>query len=114
MYEVIHKEQGYLVKKLIIKSKAELSLQSHKKRTLIIFTEGTRVPYGEKSHIKKGVLKILDFLKIHFLIMNHDAGRYWNKSSFIIKPGIINIKTQSLNYTDDINFMKEKIAQHFY
>ena len=46
--------------------------------------------------------------------MNHDAGRYWNKSSFIIKPGIINIKTQSLNYTDDINFMKEKIAQHFY
>ncbi len=32
MYEVIHKEQGYLVKKLIIKSKAELSLQSHKKR----------------------------------------------------------------------------------
>ncbi len=57
----------------------------------------------KNQYLKKGILKILDFLKIHFLIMNHDAGKYWNKSSFIIKPGVINIETQSLNFTDDMD-----------
>ena len=98
------------LKKIIESSRDHIE----KKRTLIIFPEGTRVTYGEKSEIKKGVLKIIDFLKIHFLVMNHDAGKYWNKSSFIIKPGVININTQSLNFTDDMNYLKKEITNYFY
>ena len=98
------------LKKIIESSRDHIE----KKRTLIIFPEGTRVPYGRKSDIKKGVLKILDFLKIHFLVMNHDAGKYWNKSSFLIKPGVININTQSLDFTDDINYLKKEITNYFY
>ncbi len=51
-------------------------------RTLIIFPEGTRVPYGQNVKIKKGVLKILSSLKLSATIVNHDAGKFWSKKSF--------------------------------
>ena len=107
----IDRSDGIKSLKKIIKSYKD---HIEKKRTLIIFPEGTRVPYGEKSEIKKGVLKILDFLKIHFLVMNHDAGKYWNKSSFIIRPGVIDINTQSVDFTDDMYYLKKKITHYFY
>ena len=83
------------------------------KRTLIIFPEGTRVPYGKKVRIKKGIFKIIGSLRITSLLINHDAGKYWSKSSFFIKPGTINLKTSHLNYTVDASELSDKITEHF-
>ena len=83
------------------------------RRTLIIFPEGTRVPYGKTVRIKKGIFKIIGSLKITSLLVNHDAGKYWSKSSFFIKPGTINIKTSHLTYTVDVSELNNKITEHF-
>ena len=82
-------------------------------RTLIIFPEGTRVAYGENVEIKKGVLRILDALKLPSILLNHNAGKFWSKDSFSIKPGTIMIKTLSLQYNNDQSISKDKIQQHF-
>lgn len=106
----IDRKDGRSSLKKIIKSCGE---HIRKKRTLIIFPEGTRIAYGEKAHLKKGVFKILDVLKIQSTLMNHDAGRYWNKNSLMIKPGVICIETLSLDYSSDISEMKQSIINHF-
>ncbi len=84
------------------------------KRTLIIFPEGTRVPYGQRGTIKKGIFKIVESLKITSLVLNHDAGKYWSRDSFIIKPGCINIETLSLDYTPKADNLNTIIREHFY
>ena len=83
------------------------------KRTLIIFPEGTRVPYGETIKLKKGIFKIIESLKIPSLILSHDAGKYWRKDSLIIKPGVINVQTLTLEYTKNTNDLNNKIIRHF-
>ena len=84
-----------------------------KNNSLIIFPEGTRMPFGSKTQIKKGVLKILESLKIDSLLLHHDAGKYWQKSSYLIKPGIIKICTLSLNYKADSDKLRNNIENHF-
>ena len=82
-------------------------------RTIIIFPEGTRVAYGKNVEIKKGVLKILDTLKLPSIILNHNAGKFWNKESLIIKPGTIIIKTLSHQHNVDQLISRNKIQEHF-
>ena len=83
------------------------------KRTLIIFPEGTRVPHGKTGTIKKGIFKIIESLKITSLVLNHDAGKYWSRDSFLIKPGTINIETLSLGYTEQADDLSSVIREHF-
>ena len=82
-------------------------------RTLIIFPEGTRVNYGKNIEIKKGVLRILDALKHPSIIINHNAGKFWSKDSFLIKTGTVVIETVSLPYNVDQLVLKNKIQEHF-
>ena len=82
-------------------------------RTLIIFPEGTRVDYGKNIEIKKGFLRILDALKLSSIIINHNAGKFWSKDSFLIKPGTVVIVTISLPYNANKLISKNKIQEHF-
>jgi 1-acyl-sn-glycerol-3-phosphate acyltransferase len=82
-------------------------------RTLIIFPEGTRVPYGKNIEIKKGIFKILDSLKLPSIIINHNAGKFWSKDSFLIKPGTIVIQSLQLQYNVDQSISKNEIQEHF-
>ena len=81
-------------------------------RTLIIFPEGTRSLHGTKAKIKRGVFKILEFVKAKSYIVNHNAGKYWN-NSFLIRPGKIEIDVISLEYDANLNNSKNKIEKHF-
>ena len=47
------------------------------------------------------------------ILMNHDAGKFWSKNSLIIKPGVICIETLSLEYTSDMDEIKQRIINHF-
>ena len=82
-------------------------------KTVIIFPEGTRISYGSTSHIKKGVLKIIKSLKINSLLLHHDAGKYWNKNSYLIHPGIIKISSLTLDYNSNSDTLKKNIEEHF-
>ena len=106
----INRSDGVSSLKKIMESCGEHVQQ---KRALIIFPEGTRVPYGASVKLKKGIFKIIESLKISALVINHDAGKYWSKSSLLIKPGIINISSVHLEYTDDTDELNSKIVKHF-
>ncbi len=58
--------------------------------TLIIFPQGTRVPFDENVPLKKGAKRIYENLKICCLPVKLDTGRVWPKNSFLKYPGEIN------------------------
>ena len=58
--------------------------------TLIIFPQGTRVPFDENIPLKKGAKRIYENLQIGCLPVKLDTGRVWPKNSFFKYPGEIN------------------------
>ena len=61
------------------------------KRPLLIFPQGTRVPYKEKSDFKKGVARIYEALKLPCVPVALNTGKVWPKNSFNKYPGKITI-----------------------
>ncbi len=61
------------------------------KRPLLIFPQGTRVPYKEKPDFKKGVARIYESLKLPCVPVALNTGKVWPKNSFSKYPGTITI-----------------------
>ena len=61
------------------------------KRPLLIFPQGTRVPYKEKPDFKKGVARIYEALKLPCVPVALNTGKVWPKNSFSKYPGTITI-----------------------
>ena len=61
------------------------------KRPLLIFPQGTRVPYKEKPDFKKGVARIYEALKLPCIPVALNTGKVWPKNSFSKYPGTITI-----------------------
>ena len=61
------------------------------KRPLLIFPQGTRVPYKERPDFKKGVAKIYEVLKLPCVPVALNTGKIWPKNSFNKYPGKITI-----------------------
>ena len=61
------------------------------KRPLLIFPQGTRVPYKEKPNFKKGVARIYEALKLPCIPVALNTGKVWPKNSFNKYPGTITI-----------------------
>tara|TARA_B100001029_G_scaffold86081_1_gene70675 strand:- start:40 stop:645 length:606 start_codon:yes stop_codon:yes gene_type:complete len=61
------------------------------KRPLLIFPQGTRVPYKERPDFKKGVARIYDALKLPCVPVALNTGKVWPKNSFNKYPGKITI-----------------------
>ena len=59
-------------------------------KTLIIFPQGTRVPYYENVPLKKGARRIYESLNIACIPIKLDTGKVWPKKSFLKYPGEIN------------------------
>jgi len=61
------------------------------KRPLLIFPQGTRVPYKERPDFKKGVARIYEALKLPCVPVALNTGKVWPKNSFNKYPGTITI-----------------------
>ena len=58
---------------------------------MLIFPQGTRVPYKEKPDFKKGVARIYEALKLPCIPVALNTGKVWPKNSFSKYPGTITI-----------------------
>ena len=70
--------------------KIKNTVQKHN-RPLLIFPQGTRVKFDDRSPFKKGVSRIYDSLKLPCIPVALNSGKIWPKSSFIKYPGNIHI-----------------------
>lgn len=60
-------------------------------RPVIIFPEGTRVPYGEEPALQSGFAGLYRALGLPVVPVAHDVGRLWHKS-FFKKSGTVHFK----------------------
>jgi 1-acyl-sn-glycerol-3-phosphate acyltransferase len=70
--------------------KIKKTIQDHN-RPLLIFPQGTRVKYDDRSPFKKGVGRIYESLKIPCIPVALNSGKIWPKNSFMKYPGDIHI-----------------------
>jgi len=68
------------------------------KRPLLIFPQGTRVPYKERPPFKKGVGRIYNTIKLPCIPVALNSGKVWPKNKFNKYPGKIII-----SFLDPIN-----------
>lgn len=59
---------------------------------IVIFPEGTRIPAGKKGKYKLGGARLCEATKAPAVPVAHNAGEYWPKGSFLIKPGTVTMK----------------------
>ena len=60
-------------------------------RPVIIFPEGTRVPYGEAPPLQAGFAGLYRALGLPVVPVAHDVGRLWHKG-FLKKSGVVRFK----------------------
>jgi len=60
-------------------------------RPLLIFPQGTRIKFDERTPFKKGVARIYDSLKLPCIPVALNSGKIWPKNSFIKYPGDIHV-----------------------
>ena len=62
-----------------------------KNRPLLIFPQGTRVKFNDRSPFKKGVFRIYESLDLPCIPVALNSGKIWPKNSFIKYPGDIHV-----------------------
>jgi len=60
-------------------------------RFILIFPEGTRIPYDEERELKIGGFVLAKKAKTLILPVAHDAGRLWPRKGFLKSPGTIHL-----------------------
>ena len=70
--------------------KIRISIQKNN-RPLLIFPQGTRVKFDDRSPFKKGVGRIYDSLDLPCVPVALNSGRIWPKNSFLKYPGDIHV-----------------------
>lgn len=65
-------------------------------RWLIIFPEGTRTEPRQQKKFSKGGALLAEKTKVPVLPVAHNAGDFWGKHAFIIKPGKIRVNIGTL------------------
>jgi len=83
-------------------------------RPLLIFPQGTRVKFDDRSPFKKGVGRIYDSLKLPCIPVALNSGKIWPKNSFIKYPGDIHVSfldpiKPGLEKTIFLKILEEKI-----
>ena len=94
-------------------NKIKDTIQKHE-RPLLIFPQGTRVRFDDRSPFKKGVGRIYDSLRIPCIPVALNSGKIWPKNSFIKYPGDIHVSflepiTPGLEKHIFLKILEEKI-----
>lgn len=63
-----------------------------KGRHVLIFPEGTRMPYKKPGKYKRGVVKLARAANVQIVPIAHNAGKFWPRNSWLIKPGVVECK----------------------
>lgn len=58
---------------------------------VVIFPEGTRIPYGKKGKYKVGGALLSHSSGVPVVPIAHNAGKVWPRNSFLKHPGVITI-----------------------
>jgi 1-acyl-sn-glycerol-3-phosphate acyltransferase len=59
---------------------------------IIIFPEGTRMPYGEVAQLKRGIALFYKKTNCPIVPVIHNSGLFWPRRNFVKKPGTITLK----------------------
>lgn len=59
---------------------------------VIVFPEGTRVPTGSHTELKRGIAMFYRKANCPVVPVIHDSGKFWPRHSFTKKPGKISVK----------------------
>ncbi|MCX7194264.1 MAG: lysophospholipid acyltransferase family protein [Proteobacteria bacterium] len=79
---------------------------------VVIFPEGTRIPFGERGKYKIGGALLAASAGVPVVPVAHNAGRLWGRNAFVKRPGLITmsigapIETRGLK-ADEINARTE-------
>ncbi|MDD5056728.1 MAG: lysophospholipid acyltransferase family protein [Sideroxydans sp.] len=57
--------------------------------SVVLFPEGTRIPYGERGKYKIGGALLAAHCAVPILPVAHNAGKFWGRNAFIKHPGTI-------------------------
>lgn len=71
--------------------------------SVVIFPEGTRMPYKKIAKYQNGAIAIAKKAKVPIQPVYHNAGKFWPKKKFIKKSGTINIVIGKPIYNFDKN-----------
>ena len=61
------------------------------KQSVLIFPEGTRVPYGEIKKFARGGASLAKQAQVPVIFIAHNAGKFWPSGKFIKWPGTVNV-----------------------
>ncbi len=75
------------LKQLLKQGKERLQQGFH----VVIFPEGTRVPFGERVKYKIGGAMLAVSSGVQVIPVAHNAGRLWGRKAFIKHPGVITL-----------------------
>ena len=73
------------IKQLLAQGKARLALGF----CVVIFPEGTRMPYGQRGEYKMGGALLGAHCGAPVVPVAHNAGRLWGRKAFLKHPGVI-------------------------
>ncbi|MDD4962287.1 MAG: lysophospholipid acyltransferase family protein [Gallionella sp.] len=73
------------IKQLLKQGKERLKQGFH----VVIFPEGTRVPFGERGKYKIGGALLAASSGAQVIPVAHNAGRLWGRKAFVKRPGVI-------------------------
>jgi len=89
------------IKQLLAQGKARLALGF----CVVIFPEGTRMPYGQRGEYKMGGALLGAHCGAPVVPVAHNAGRLWGRKAFLKYPGVI---TMSIGAPIDPTGLKAK------